>query len=360
MEKNFMVKRTYILVMTVFILLSFSAVLCAQEEKKQGMPPAKVVVAEVSSGMLAPQAEFIGTMYFQEKSEVAAEVEGKVDVVNFDEGDRVKKGDVLIKLNTDLRDKALVATIASYEQVLADLQHAENDLKRAENLHKEQLISAQEYDSHKFKAKSAEKKAASLKAEVERLEVELQKTAIRAPYNGIVVRKDVDRGEWLSSDATAMTIAKDDYMAPVVNVPERIIRFIKANQIVDVTIGEDVIKGMVVAIIPKGDALTRTVPVKVGIPNSLSLIEGMEARVTLPTGRKYKTLIVPRDAVITARGNTVVYTADDNKASMIPVTITGYDGITVGIQGQGLSEGMKVVVKGNERLRPGQPVIIQE
>jgi RND family efflux transporter MFP subunit len=359
MEKNFMVKRTCIFVMTVFILLSFSAVLCAQGEKKQGMPPA-VVVAEVSSGMLAPQAEFIGTMYFQEKSEVAAEVEGKVDEVNFDEGDRVKKGDVLIKLNTDLREKTLMATVASYEQVIADLEQAENDLKRAENLYKEQLISEQQFDSNRFKAKSQRKKADSLKAEVEHLEVEFQKTAIKAPYAGIVVRKNVDRGEWLSSDETAMTIAKDEYMVPVVNVPERIIRFIKPNQMVDVTVGDNVIKGMVVAIIPKGDALTRTVPVKIGIPNRLSLIEGMETRVMLPTGKKEKTLIVPRDTIITSRGNAVVYAVDDNKASMLPVTIIGYEGMSVGIKGQGLSEGMHVIVKGNERLRPGQPVIIQK
>jgi multidrug efflux pump subunit AcrA (membrane-fusion protein) len=64
--------------------------------------------------------------------------------------------------------------------------------------------------------------------------------------------------------------------------------------------------------------------------------------------------------VITVYGNTVVYTVNDSKAVMIPVRIAGYEKMNVGIHGNGLKEGMKVIVKGNERLRPGQPVIVQK
>ncbi len=328
--------------------------------QSQGMPPAKVVVAKILTGTVAPENEFIGTAYYQEKSGVASELGGKVELVNFKEGDRVKKGDVLVQLNTDLLEKKLLAAYASYEEVLAALEEAQKKFERADKLYKEELISDEIHDSSRFSVKSIEKKALSLKADADILSIELEKTAIRAPYDGLVVKKNTDRGEWLSSGSTAMTIAKDDYMVPVVYVPERIVQFIRAGQLVDVKVGKLIMKGKVVAIVPAGDTSTRTFPVKIGIPNDSELIEGMEVRVTLPAGKRQKALTVPRDAVITAYGNTVVYAVNDSKAAMIPVKIIGYNGMTAGIQGQGLAEGMNVVIKGNERLRPGQPVMIQK
>jgi len=75
--------------------LCFS-MLYAQENKPGGMPPAKVVVAKVTTGLIAPEAEFVGTVYYQEVSDVATEVSGMIEVVNFEEGKRVKEGYVLV------------------------------------------------------------------------------------------------------------------------------------------------------------------------------------------------------------------------------------------------------------------------
>jgi multidrug efflux pump subunit AcrA (membrane-fusion protein) len=84
----------------------------------------------------------------------------------------------------------------------------------------------------------------------------------------------------------------------------------------------------------------------------------MSARVMLPVGTPRKTLIVSRDAVITVSGQTVVYTVKDSKAQMIPVDVIGYQEMVAGVESADLVEGMQVVVKGNERLRPGQMVSI--
>ena len=103
--------------------------------------------------------------------------------------------------------------------------------------------------------------------------------------------------------------------------------------------------------------ICRTFPLKIRIKNSASLKEGMEARVELPTAEKKQSLVVPRDAVITMFGRTVLFAVVESKAKMIPVNVIGYEDTTAGVNAQGLKEGMKVVVKGNERLRDGQPVI---
>ncbi len=353
MLKNIRISHIVVLFLTV-------STLHAQENKPGGMPPALVVISEVATGMIAPESEFIGTVYYQEVSDVAAEVSGKVEEVTFEEGQRIKKGTVLVKLGSDLLEKTLRATTATYEQALSDLEKAGIDLQRAEKLHREELISEQLYDESRFRVKGIEKKAASLKAEVERLETELQKKNIQSPFDGVVIRKHVDRGEWLSPGSTVATIAMDKFVDIIVEVPEEVIKHITPHMDAMVKAGGKNIKGKVIAVIPRGDISTRTFPVKIRVNNSMSLVEGMEARVTLPSGQKEKTLIVHRDAIINKFGMTVVFAVVDSKAKMIPVQVAVYSGLEAGIYAEGLSEGMHVVIKGNERLMDRQPLITDD
>jgi multidrug efflux pump subunit AcrA (membrane-fusion protein) len=155
-------------------------------------------------------------------------------------------------------------------------------------------------------------------------------------------------------------IAKDDVVDIIVDLPERLIRLVKIGINVRVTVGEQELSGKIITVVPKGDVATRTFPVKIRMPNTLSLIEGMTARVKLPTGKAVQTLIVPRDAVIPVFGRTVVFAVIDSKARMIPVNIIGYAGLIIGVAAQGLKDGMMVVIKGNERLRDGQMVLVDK
>jgi RND family efflux transporter MFP subunit len=330
------------------------------QEKPLEPPPAKVSVSTVKTGTVTPQAEFIGTVFYAEVSDVASELSGLAEEVRFEEGQRIKKGQVLIKLGSDLLNKRLLATSATYEQVLSELEIARIEFERREKLFKTKAISEQSYDENRFRVKGLEKRAESLKAEVERIEIELQKKIIRAPFDGIVIDRLVDRGEWLAEGDTVAILAKDDMVDIVANISEEFIPFVQVGMPVKAVINGTKISGSIVAVIPRGDVATRTFPVKIRMPNTLALIEGMSARVVLPAGKPRETLVVSRDAVIAVSGQTVVYTVNDSKAKMVPVNILGYQGLIAGIEGQGLAEGMQVVVKGNERLRDGQTVSITE
>jgi len=343
----------------IFSILILYVSAYGEDKKKQGMPPALVVVSEIVSGTVTPESEFVGTVYFQEVSDVASEVSGKVEEVNFEEGQRIDMGQPLVILNSDLLEKTVQARAAGYEQVLSDLEKAKKDLTRAANLYKEELISEQTYDDRRFSVNNIEKKALSLRSEVEQFETELAKKTIRAPFDGIVINKHVDRGEWVSSGMAVASFAKDDIIDIIVEVPESIIVHVKKGIIVKVLVAGHEIEGEVVALVPRGDISTRTFPVKIRAKNTHSLFEGMEAKVTLPSGDRKKTLIVPRDAVINSFGKMVVHTVNDTKATMVPVGIVGYAGMNVGIAAEGLAIGMQVIIKGHERLRPGQPVMIK-
>lgn len=328
--------------------------------QKGGPPPAKVVVAEVRMAMLFPRAEFIGTVFYQEVSDVASELSGVVEVVRFEEGQRIRKGKILVKLNSDLLRKSLEATIASHEQVLADFENAVIDFQRITKLYKEASVAEKLYDETRFRVKGFEKRAASLRAQVERFKLELAKKAIKAPFDGVVVQRRVDRGEWLSEGDAVATIAKDDVLDVVAEVPQWVLTRLEIGMQVDMTAAGKNLSGEVFAIIPKGDIATRTFPVKIRTRNTLGLIEGMEARVRLPTGQKKKARVVPRDAVIPSLGESVVFAVTDSRVRRIPVKVLEYEGLRVAIEAASLKAGMKVVVKGNERLRDGQAVTFTE
>jgi RND family efflux transporter MFP subunit len=329
------------------------------QDKHRGLPPANVTLAEVETGVVAPKAEFIGTVYYQEVSDVASELSGLARIVRFEEGQRVKKGQALVELGSDLLRKHLQATLLNHEQVLSELEIARIELNRKEKLFQKKSIAAQTYDQDRFRVLGLEKRAASLAVQVERIEIELRKKIIRAPYSGVVVQRLVDRGEWISEGEVVAVLAKDDTVDIVVQVPERFIQYIQPDMNIRARVNAKEISGKIFAVVPRGDIATRTFPVKIRTPNTDSLIEGMSARVVLPTGGRRESLVVPRDAVILRFGQTVIFTVADAKASMLPVSILGYDGLTAGVEARGLQAGMRVVVHGNERLRDGQAVVVK-
>jgi len=340
--------------------LAYSSPRLWGQQEAQGPPPARVSVAEVKTGKVVPQGEFIATIFYQEISETASETSGLVADVRFEEGQRVKKGEILLSLGSEILRKRLQAATSTYEQVLAELEIARINLKRREKLFEKKSISEQTYDENRYRVIGSEKRAASLNAQVEQLAIELEKKIIRAPFEGVVIKRHVDRGEWISEGETVAVIGKDDVIDIVAELPEQFIQYIKIGMQVEAAVNGNEFSGTVFAIIPQGDVATRTFPVKIRTTNQYFLIEGMSARVTLPTGEIKKTFIAPRDAIISQFGQNVVFAVINSKATMLPVQVIGYDGLDAGIEAAGLTEGMFVVVEGNERLRNGQEVAYRQ
>jgi RND family efflux transporter MFP subunit len=328
------------------------------QDAPKGPPPSLVTVAEVKAGQVSPQAEFLGTVYYVEVSDVASEVAGIVDAVKIEDGQRVKAGQPLVELRTDLLSKRLEATRSSHQQALAEWKIAEIELSRREKLFEKGSISEQSYDDNRFRARALERRVASLQAEVERIELEIRKAVIRAPFDGVAIRRSVDRGEWLSEGETVAVIARDELIDVRVEVPESYIRQVRSEGRVRVRIGATDLEGTVAALIPRGDVATRNFPVKVRAANSGAFFEGMSASVWLPAAGTRSAFLVPRDALVAAPGRTLVFLLEGGKARALPVMVIAYEGTEVGIAADGLEHGMKVVVKGNERLRDGQPVMV--
>ena len=346
----------------VLILLALAAVPALGQD---GAPPANVVTATAQSGSVTPQAVFVGTVYFPEVSAVAAEVAGRVEQVAFDEGDRMNRGQVMASLDTAILEKELAAQEASLRQALASLEKARLDLSRMERLYGQRTVSEQEYDDARFTVLELEGQADALARQADTLRISLDKAHVRAPFAGVVLERNVDRGEWLSAGATVATLARDDQVEVRVNVPAGVFRLARPGLAVEVEAAGVLLRGRVASATPSGDQATRTFPVRIlakgadGAKGGAGLAQGMEARVRLPVGGEVQAVLVPRDAVIPVQGQDMVYTVVDSKAQPLPVTVQAYNGMTAAVIGPGLAKDMPVVVKGHERLRPGQPVNVQ-
>lgn len=329
-------------------------------EKPEGPPPKLVEVARVQKGEVEPLMEFVGTAYYARVSNVAAEVEGLVNQVRIEEGERVKKGELLVELDSDILDTAIAGTRANYGQVLVELEQAEKELRRVAPLYREESLAEVVYDEHYYKRNSLDKKASALKASLDQLLLTKKKKKILAPFDGIVMEKAVEKGEWVSEGGTVAVIADDGWIDVIVEIPAELLGFLSRGRPVDIMSGGKKLSGKYVNFIPKGDVATRTFAIKLRLENNADLVEGMEARAQVPAGQSRESFLVPRDAVVTKFGNEAIFLVDDSKAKMTPVTITGYNGMMAGVAGPGLADGQQVVIKGNERLFGGETLIVQQ
>jgi RND family efflux transporter MFP subunit len=195
-----------------------------------------------------------------------------------------------------------------------------------------------------------------LKARLDKLLLEQKKKTIRAPFDGVIIETLVETGEWVPAGGTVALVADNRTYEIFVDIPANMIGFLEAGRQVKAQTDSRVIDAEFLTIIPKGDIATRTFSAKFKVRNTLNLVEGMEARVQLPTAAAFDGLLVPRDAVINQFGRDVIFLAVEGTAKMIPVQIKGYQGMQVSIAGAGIEAGQEVVIKGNERIRDGQAI----
>jgi RND family efflux transporter MFP subunit len=296
---------------------------------------------------------------------VAAEASGLVEDFPVREGDFVKKGEVLVRLTTTDVLIRLQAATATKERVRANLIFAEKELVRYRELKDTDSIAARKYDEALYSQQSLEQELRGAEAQIDLLKDEIQNKTVRAPFAGFVAKEHTQVGEWLpvGGPREVVTLVDLGHIRITVDVPERYVVKLSPGSAVRVAVeslpGETVI-GKIAAILPEGDPNSRTFPVRVTLPNpGFKIKSGMEVRAAFDLGTKKNALLVPKDAIVTAGANRVVFLVMSTVVQPVPVTVTGYYDGNVAVEGA-INPGDRVVIRGNERLRPGQPVQVLE
>jgi RND family efflux transporter MFP subunit len=346
----------------LFVLLPFSL---SRGEEAEGPPPVPVQVAQVVQQTVSEQIALVGTTEPVARSEVAAEISGLVKEYPVREGDFVQKGKLLVRLRASDLKLRLKAARALKEKVRANLVFAEKELGRYEKLKDADSIEARKYDEALYQKESLEHELVRTQAEIELLEDDMSKTTVVAPFSGFVAREHTQVGEWLPAGGPreVVTLLDLGHVKITVDVPERYVVQLVAQSLVRVlvpSLSDQPFLGKISAILPEGDPNARTFPVHVTLENpDLKIRGGMEAKVTFNLGTSRDAVLVPKDAIVTAGANRLIYLVNHGVAQPMNVQVIGYYDGNVAVEGP-LKPGDTVVIRGNERLRPGQPVKVLE
>ncbi len=344
----------------VGLLVLTAAVAAAPDLAAQGMPPAQVRYTAAREHLLAGSIRLPGTVESRTASLVASEVAGLVTALAAREGQAVDRGSPLVELRRHNLELRLTAVANQLREAEARLKLAELSLERTRELHQSEVISQQQLDEARYEADAWQGRVAQLAAEVARLEDDLARSTIRAPFAGVVVKEHTEVGEWVGVGDPVLEILSLAELEVRVDLPERYFGEVKKGQAARVRFealpGREV-EGRVSAVIPSADLKARTFPIKVRIPNRDGRIgAGMLAEVLLAAGEPYRATLVPKDAVVTDGGRRQVFLLDGD-GTVRPVAVEVGAGVGGWVEVRGpVQPGDRAVVRGNERLRPGQAV----
>jgi RND family efflux transporter MFP subunit len=347
--------------MRLWCPLVLSGVLCALATAVAAQPPpARVSYTAAREHSVRQTVELPGTVEARTSSLVASEVDGLVETLKAREGQAVRKGQVLVSLRTADLELRLQAAEAGLREATARLEQADADLERNRGLFDQGILSASQFGASRSERDAWKGRADQLSAEMARLRLDLERSSVRAPFAGVVIAERCEVGEWVGRGDPVMELASLQDLEVRVDVPERhfggLERGVEASVHFEALGGYE-IAGKVESIVPSANPQSRTFPLKVRIPNPEGRIgAGMLAHVVLPAGGAYRALVVPKDAVIIRGHDRMVYRIkDDDTVEPVSVETGTAVGSWVEVR-SGLSEGARVVTRGNERLRPGQAV----
>ncbi|MEW5908436.1 MAG: efflux RND transporter periplasmic adaptor subunit [Thermodesulfobacteriota bacterium] len=325
----------------------------------QEMPPALVKTAPVVKKTVSEQVSLIGTTEPALTSIVACEAEGVVEHFPVKEGDFVKKGSLLARLDSRellLRKKAAAA---SREKIKVNLENAKKELERVNKLKQSDAVAQRRFDDTESVYRALVQELSRSEAEIELLEYDLSRHEVSAPVSGFITREHTQIGEWLRKGSPVVTLIDLQKILISVPVPERYMVQLgsRENALITVkSISDQPLSGKVHSVLSQGDSNSRTFSVKVSVENpNYRIKSGMEALVTFNLAGSREALLVPKDAVVNAGRERLVFKVNDGKAVPSIVEILGYYDGNAAVSGE-LKPGDQVVVRGNERLRPGQPV----
>ncbi len=313
-----------------------------------GFPPVQVVAIEAKRRAVTESLSLIGNLAANEMVEMKAETEGVVQEILFTEGQRVEKGQLLIRLDESKFATALAEAEGNFKLSQANFE-------RAQELFKGHLISKQEYDqvTATFDVNQAT---------LDRRKRELKDTRIYAPFAGIIGARNISPGQVIARNTVLTWLVDLDPIKVELNVPERFLSQVQVGQPLDLKVAAyptNRFQGKVYFVAPSVDPNTRTTLVKAEIPNgNHELKPGMFANLDLTVNVRENSIVIPEVALSQILdGNRAVVFAVDTQGTVQLRSVK----LGLRLAGQveivsGLDAGEKVVVEGVQKIGPGAKV----
>jgi RND family efflux transporter MFP subunit len=340
-----------------------------------GRAPLTVEVGRVSRQSVAQQITVVGNLIGDATVSVAPRAAGRLQEVSVRLGDRVARGQRIAKLEdfellqqVKQAEAAQQVSVATIRQREAELKLAETNAERSRNLYERQLLPKQTLDDTESRYIAAlaqldlaKAQSAQTKARLDELVITLENTIITSPLNGLVAKRAVDPGAFVSQSVPVVDVVDIGRVRLVANVVEKDLKDLHAGNAtrveVDAYPGES-FTGRIARVSPVLDPTTRTAPIEVEIPNAdYRLKPGMYARVSITTGTRKDALVVPSNAVVDLGGRRGVFQPQNGQAIFRVVQVGLEQPDIVEILG-GLAEHETVVTTGAGALRDGDRIVL--
>jgi membrane fusion protein, multidrug efflux system len=319
----------------------------------------------------APEEELVlpGSLLAYEESPIYARTNGYLIRWYEDIGSRVKKGELLAKIDTPEVDQELNQTRAARQQILAQLELAKISAERWEALRKTDAVSAEEADQQTSGYKQAQANLAAADANVRRLEQLEGFKEVYAPFDGVLTKRNVDPGYLINAGAGAagrelFDMARIDPLRVFTSVPQAYAPFMKVGGKAVITLQEFPGEKFVATIARTADAIdtnTRTLLTEVDVPNKDGrLLPGSFGEVHFDVGVNVNKVTVPVNAMLfRAQGAQVATVGPDNKIDLRHINIGRDFGTSLEILG-GVEANERVVINPPDSLENGEQVNVAQ
>lgn len=310
----------------------------------------EVETVPVRRGSILARVSAPGTLEARRESHIGVEVQGRIQRVLVDEGDRVEAGDVLFEIDREPYEMALRQAQAALDHARAERAQVEADLARARQLAKQNIVSPQQREKLETAlavARSGEQQAAE---QVALARHKLDRSVVRAPYAGSVVARLADEGTTalVQPQTIVVVLQESGELEAKATIPESKLALVRVGDPALIHV-EGLAAPIQTEVSAVGDAIdpaTRTYAVRMRVSNpEHALKAGLFAEIEILPRSKRDALVVPRSAVRSEEGHAQVFTVRDGIAVAVPVQL--------GI----VSEDQVEVLEG---LRVDTPVVVGE
>ena len=337
----------------------FVAALCslASAAAQQGPRAVPVEVSKAEIRTMAPVSWVAGTVVSFDDANISAEVAGRLVEVA-DEGDQVKQGGVLARIDDVLIKSNLTAAKAEVAREEANLTFLRRELERLQRLAKQNNAAQTQLEQTLSQRDASRNDLEAAKARLQIVQERLDRTVMRAPFAGVVVRRAKRAGEWVNSGDEVLQLVDADNLEIETTAPVTLKPYLTQGQQLTFKTERQQGAAKLRAVVPVADRQSRLLRLRLDITEG-DWLAGEPVRVALPTALPQEVLSVPRDALVLRRGSSHVFKLNgESKAQQVFVQLGVANGDFIQVMGD-LAAGDQVVIRGNERLRPGMAVNVK-
>ena len=372
-QKAIRVAQLFLLAVLVSWLAGLSA--CSNEKQQATAPPEivrDVTLLTAQKTTVPDYIEATGTVRAAQSAQLSSQVMGAITRVNVHEGDRVRRGEVLLTIDAAQQrsayDSANAGLQASQDTIAgadADYALADATMKRYQMLYDKKSVSPQEFDE--VKARMAAAKARRDAAHAGRTQAEagvsgastaMGFTKIRAPFDGLIIAKLADAGAMAAPGVPLLTIEDPSHFRLEALLDESQIGAVRLGETIPImldSLANQSIAGKVVQIVPMADPASRTFTVKIDLPSNPQIRSGVFGRARFPRGER-QSILVPQTALLHRGQLDAVYVVGKDDIAILRYVTLGKPSANQVEVLSGLENGERIVAQPGERELSGKQI----